>query len=41
MKRLGFNYDKDLRGIGTNYEGKSHKGGYVGVAFKEEGYDDE
>jgi phage/plasmid-associated DNA primase len=46
MKRLGFNYDKDLRGLGTYFCWESniqkhHKGGYVGVCFKEDGYDDE
>ena len=28
MKRLGYKYDKDMRGLGKDSNGKPHKGGY-------------
>ena len=36
MKRLGFDYNKDLSGMGRDKCGKFYKGGYEGVKMKEE-----
>ena len=35
MKRLGYKYNKELKGIGKDESGKYYKGGYEGVKFKE------
>ena len=34
MGRLGFVYDKDLRGMGKDYDGKYYKGGFMGCVVK-------
>ena len=36
MKRLGFKYDSDLRGLGKDFGGKFYKGGYDGCSLKKE-----
>jgi phage/plasmid-associated DNA primase len=36
MKRLGYSYNKELKGIGKDQFGKYYKGGYVGIEIKEE-----
>ena len=36
MLRLGYKYDKDLRGIGKDFNDKYYKGGYVGIVLKED-----
>ena len=35
MKRMGFKYDKELRGIGKDVNGKYYKGGFTGVQLVE------
>ena len=35
MKRLGYKYNKELKGIGKDESGKYYKGGYEGVKLKE------
>jgi len=36
MKRKGFKYDKDIYGMGTDYSGKSYRGGFKGVGLLED-----
>ena len=36
MKRKGFKYNKDLYGLGTDYSGKSYRGGFQGVGIIDE-----
>ena len=36
MKRLGFKYNKDLKGVGKDPSGKYYKGGYEGISLNEE-----
>jgi phage/plasmid-associated DNA primase len=35
MKRLGYKYNKELKGVGKDESGKYYKGGYEGVKIKE------
>jgi len=35
MKRMGFKYDKDMRGLGKNIVNKPYKGGFEGCFYKE------
>jgi phage/plasmid-associated DNA primase len=35
MKKCGYNYNRDLKGIGKDEKGKYYKGGYEGVRFNE------
>lgn len=35
MKSKGFKYNKDLRGLGKNNNGRAYKGGYEGVGYNE------
>ena len=35
MKRLGYKYNKELKGVGKDEKGKYLKGGYQGIKFKE------
>ena len=35
MKRMGYKYNKELKGIGKDETGKYYKGGYEGLKIKE------